>query len=200
VFADSIQHIDERDAEAAGMMADSEHPSAVTRVISGEPLAISTIRSPSVTRSTAPVAATMQSRLPASRIARSRAASTPCALSTPFGVAASALRPAIRATLMISEALPRMIVGRCRSNSLTVSSRNRVAPTPTGSSTQGLPSLFAAAAAASMPTTQSADSVPMLTTSALASATNSSTSSGACTIAGDAPIASSAFAATSIET
>ncbi len=75
-----------------------------------------------------------------------------------------------------------------------------MAPAPTGSSTQGMPSAAARSAARSMAATQGGDRVPMFTVSAEEIATNSSTSSAACTIAGDAPMASSAFAATSIAT
>ena len=128
-----------RAAANAATIPDSAQPSAVTFDISGEPLAISTTRSPSVTRSTAPVAATTQAWWRASAIAEARAASVPCALSTPLGAAASSCSPAMRAQAMISEALPRTIVGFSASRRRVVSSRKRVAPTPTGSSTQGRP-------------------------------------------------------------
>ena len=130
---------------------------------------------------------------------RSAGGFVPCALSTPLGAAASSCSPTMRAQAMISEALPRTIVGfsasRRRSSRRGSASRRRRpdrAPKAFRSSRDS--------AAASMPTTQSVDSVPMLTTSALAIAPKSSASSGAWTIAGEAPIASSALAATSIET
>jgi hypothetical protein len=78
--------------------------------------------------------------------------------------------------------------------------RYGVAPTPTGSSTHGFPSSAAAAVATSIASTHGGESVPMLTVSAPAMATKSRISSSACAMTGDAPMASSAFAATSIAT
>ena len=58
----------------------------------------------------------------------------------------------------------------------------------------------APSAALSMASVQVADKVPMLITRAPMKLPNSSSSSTACTMAGEAPIASSALAAMSIET
>ena len=63
-----------------------------------------------------------------------------------------------------------------------------------------MPASRAASAAAVMPATQDGDRVPIFTVSAPASRANSPASSGAWTIAGEAPAASSAFAATFIAT
>ena len=81
-----------------------------------------------------------------------------------------------------------------------VSVRYVVAPAPTGSSTTGMPSAFAARPAASIASTQCGESVPMFSTSAPARATISSTSSRACAITGSAPSASVAFAVSFITT
>jgi hypothetical protein len=94
----------------------------------------------------------------------------------------------------ISEALPRSAAGFSERSFNAVEVRSEVAPAPTGSSAQGLPCVRAAAAARRMAVIHGGESVPMLITSAWAMETNSSTSSLACTIAGEAPTASSAFA------
>ena len=75
-----------------------------------------------------------------------------------------------------------------------VSVRYVVAPTPTGSSTTGIPRAFAALPASSIASIQWSESVPMLRTSADARPTISSTSCGACAMTGSAPSASVAFA------
>ena len=64
----------------------------------------------------------------------------------------------------------------------------------TGSSTQGLRALLAAAMAASDAFCRSASKVPRLTSSASARATNAATSFGAMVIDGTAPAASSTLA------
>ncbi len=87
--------------------------------------------------------------------------------------------------------------GRRRTSSRirrAVSVRYAVAPTPTGSSTTGIPRALAARPAISIASIQCSESVPMLSTSADASPTISSTSCGACAMTGSAPIASVAFA------
>ena len=210
-FADHAVDADRRDGRQERVrrdrrrrrrsIADSAQPSAVTFAISGEPLAISTARSPSVTKSTAPVAATTQFWRRASAIADSAGR----------GGLVSAVDALGRGGLVVQAgdvgggqdlgsvaAHDRWILGEQRGESSRCDSA--VAPTPTGSSTQGRPRRAATSADASMPTTQSVDRVPMLTTSASAIAPKSSASSGAWTIAGEAPIASSALAATSIDT
>ena len=70
----------------------------------------------------------------------------------------------------------------------------------TGSSTQGTPAPRAASAAFSMPLCQWGEIVPTLIVTAPAMGANSAVSSAACTMAGEAPEASTTFAATFIAT
>ena len=93
-----------------------------------------------------------------------------------------------------------MTVGLWARSLRTVSVRYLVAPTATGSSTQGTPLACAVAAARSIAATHGAESVPILMTRLDAMGTNSSTSSTAWTMAGEAPMASSALAVTFITT
>src|SRR5260221_504529 len=86
------------------------------------------------------------------------------------------------------------LAGDIRANSAPTCVRYAVAPTPTGSSTHGIARARARNAARRMASTHLGDSVPMLITSAREIETKSSTSSTACTMAGDAPTASSALA------
>jgi hypothetical protein len=67
-------------------------------------------------------------------------------------------------------------------------------PTPTGSSSHGVPASRAAEAAARMPSARAGVIVPVLTTSAPATAASSAASAWSSTIAGEAPRASSALA------
>jgi hypothetical protein len=100
----------------------------------------------------------------------------------------------------ISDALPRITVGLRRARSPATPVRYGVAPAPTGSSTHGVPSATARSTAISIASTHGGDSVPMLITSAREMPAKSAASSRACTIAGEAPMASSALAVTSIAT
>ncbi|KAG1303532.1 hypothetical protein G6F62_015797 [Rhizopus arrhizus] len=88
-----------------------------------------------------------------------------------------------------------MMAGRKAKRRWTASRRKAVAWWATGSSTQGMPAWRAASAVSSMLSSQGADSVPILMTTAPAICANSGASSVACTMAGDAPIASSTLAA-----
>ena len=142
----------------------------------------------------APLIVTTVSKLRASFFPPSSAEPDESVLSTPR-VARFASESA-----RISDALPRTTAGFTPRSCSAVEVRSAVAPAPTGSSTHGLPSVRACAAARRMPVTHEGESVPMLITSAWAIETNSSTSSLACTMAGEAPIASSAFAVLFITT
>src|SRR5579872_365747 len=148
------------------------------------PFSIRTVRRPSVSRSTRPVAATTAPVARASARARSSSASTRPAASTPRTPPG---RPANAAT---SPAFPRTQATRTASSRRRdCAVRNAVAPAPTGSSTTGTPAAFARRPANSITSTTWAVSVPMLSTRAPAAATISSTSSAACAITGDAPTA-----------
>ncbi|GAM92104.1 hydroxyethylthiazole kinase [Listeria monocytogenes] len=113
----------------------------------------------------------------------------PTPASTPFASQAS---PAIAAS---SPAFPRIAVNWISANnSCTTLRRYEVAPTPTGSSTTGVPATFAARPAIFIAVTSSPSSVPILITSTSAIFASSSISSFAEAIIGDAPIASNPFA------
>ncbi len=166
----------------------------VIRPISGWPFSIRRCCVPSVTKSAGPETATTPPVRRARSMAACVAASTLSPLSTPCPA------PSRPASVRISEALPRMTVGRSATSRCETSVRSDVAPTPTGSRTQGLPATFIASAASSMDAAQAGSSVPMLTVSTRASAANSTTSSRAWTIAGEAPTARSTFAMTFMAT
>ena len=137
---------------------------------------------PSVTTSSAPVAATVAPDPLASSRARSTTSRTSAVASTPR---TAPLLPVSAAT---SPALPRTPVHRTSASRRQISEdRNELVPAPTGSRTTGMSSAFARLPARTIASAAEAVKVPVFRTSAPACATTSSTSSAARAITGAAP-------------
>ena len=180
----------------AVVSAESWQPVPVMRLISGRPLRMHQQRSPSLTRSIAPVTAMMQpaclanaltSATPSSRFA-SVTASTASA-STPLVVPLPVQR------VLISEMLPRTASKRTSCmRRLAVSVRRRLAPAPTGSSRTMCPSSLAFLPARNMEGMVFLLSVPMLMFRPPQMLVMSSTSSASSDMIGEPPAASRTFA------
>ena len=134
--------------------------------MSGLPLASSTLRAPSVTRSSGPVVATAR----------------PCRRARPAPLP-------LTASASISCALPRSTAGPCARRSAASARRAGLRSTLTGSSSQGHPSSRASGTACRMAAPRSASSMPRLTTRARLVRTKSPTTLAAIVMLGTAPAA-----------
>ena len=140
------------------------------------------------TASLGPETATIAPVVRASWTAAGRTASTSSVESTPRPPRPTPARAAI------SEALPRIAVGRSAAARRMREVRKSTAPTLTGSRTQGLPAAAATSMAASAASSWWFEAVPKLMSTPLAMPANCPASASWSSIAGEAPTARSTFA------
>ena len=188
-------------ARNAAASPESWHPVPVTRLISSLPPRITTHCCPSETRSIAPVTASTAPRRLETAFTKVTASTSVSSVTTSTGHTSTppdepvTFFSASSESFRISDMLPRMAVNVTASNSSSaIFRRNALAPTPTGSSSTGIPFAFAAFPAASIACSLRSLGVPILRASAPACAVISPISCGSSAMTGFAPHARIMFA------